>query len=84
MHHQRPGVIHLQITRPVDDEFLGSRVEIALTERRRIDRVEELSQLGDELLLLAPGVEPPAGAARAAGLVLLTVNGVAAGLQNTG
>jgi hypothetical protein len=30
-----------------DDEFLGSRVEIALTERRRIDRVEELSQLCD-------------------------------------
>jgi hypothetical protein len=30
-----------------DDEFLGPQVEIALTERRRIDRVEELSQLFD-------------------------------------
>jgi hypothetical protein len=47
MHHQGPGLVHRQITRPVDDEFLGSRVEIALTERRRIDRVEELSQLCD-------------------------------------
>ena len=47
MHHQGPRLVHRQITRPVDDEFLGSRVEIALTERRRIDRVEELSQLCD-------------------------------------
>jgi hypothetical protein len=47
MHHQGPGFVHRQITCPVDDEFLGSRVEIALTERRRIDRVEELSQLCD-------------------------------------
>jgi hypothetical protein len=47
MHHQGPGLVHRQIPRPVDDEFLGSRVEIALTERRRIDRVEELSQLCD-------------------------------------
>ena len=45
MHHQGPGLVDRQISRPVDDEFLGSRVEIALTERRRIDRVEELSQL---------------------------------------
>ena len=47
VHHQGPGLVHPQITRPVDDEFLSSRVEIALTERRRIDRVEELSQLCD-------------------------------------
>ena len=47
MHHQAPGLIHRQISRPVDDEFLGARVEIALAERRGIDRVEELSQFCD-------------------------------------
>jgi hypothetical protein len=47
MHHQGPWLVRRQIARPVDDEFLGSRVQIALTERRRIDRVEELSQLCD-------------------------------------
>ena len=34
------NVVDRQITRPVDDEFLGPRIEIALTERRRIDRVK--------------------------------------------
>src|SRR6185503_8642773 len=47
MHHEGPGLVHRQVTRPVDDEFLDSRVEIALTERRRIDGVEELPQLCD-------------------------------------
>jgi hypothetical protein len=47
MHHQGPRLVHRQIARPVDDEFLRSRVEVALTERRRIDRVEELSQFRD-------------------------------------
>src|SRR5687767_11937588 len=28
MHHQGPGLVHRQITCPVDDEFLSSRVEI--------------------------------------------------------
>jgi hypothetical protein len=47
MHHQSPRLVHRQIGRPADDEFLGSRVEIPLAERRGIDRVEELSQLCD-------------------------------------
>ncbi len=47
MHHQSPRLVRRQIGRPADDEFLGFRVEIPLTERRRIDRVEELSQLRD-------------------------------------
>src|SRR5688572_419958 len=41
MHHEAPGPVRRQIFRPVDDEFLRARVEIALTEWRRIDRVEE-------------------------------------------
>jgi hypothetical protein len=28
MHHQSPRFVDRQITRPVDDEFLGSRIEI--------------------------------------------------------
>src|SRR5687768_13671128 len=44
MHHQTPGPIRRQIARPLNDELLRARVKVALTERRRIDRVEELSQ----------------------------------------
>jgi hypothetical protein len=44
---QRPGSVRWQISRPADDEFLGAGVEVTLTERGRIDRVEELSQLCD-------------------------------------
>jgi hypothetical protein len=47
MHDKAPGLIHRQVMRPADDELLGTRVEIALLERRWIDRVEELSQLRD-------------------------------------
>ena len=47
MHDQGPRHIPRQITGPTDNEFVRSWVEIALTERRRIDRVEKLSQLCD-------------------------------------
>ena len=63
VHQQGPGLVGRQITRPADDEFLGSRVEIALTEWRRIDRVEELSQLCDADLydLATPRESVPSG-----------------------
>jgi hypothetical protein len=66
VHDQSPGLVHRQITSPVDDEFLGARVEIALTERRRIDRVEELSELRDADLyhLAALRQSVPSGRAR--------------------
>src|SRR6476620_6008975 len=47
MHDQCPGLVRRQIGRPADDEFLGSRVEISLTERRGIDLIEELPELCD-------------------------------------
>ena len=47
MHHQAPGLIRRQIACPVHDESFRARVEIPLAERRRIDRVEKLSQLCD-------------------------------------
>ena len=63
MHRQGPGLVRRQIARPVDDEFLGARVDIALSERRGIDRVEELSQLCDADLydLTAPRESVPSG-----------------------
>ena len=40
MHHQGPRPVHSQVTRPADDEFLGARIEITLTEGRGVDGVE--------------------------------------------
>src|SRR5215208_7028404 len=47
MHHQAPGPVRGQVARPIHDEFLRAWVKVALTERRRIDRVEELSKFCD-------------------------------------
>ena len=41
--HQGPGLFRREITGPVDNEFLGSGIGIALMELRRIEDVEELS-----------------------------------------
>ena len=47
MHHQRERRRGWQIFPPPHDEALGLRIEIALVERRRVDGVEELTQLLD-------------------------------------
>ena len=36
-----------QIAGPFNNEFLGTRVQIALAERRRVDGIEELPKFGD-------------------------------------
>ena len=66
MHHQSPRLVLRQITRPVDDECLSSRVEVALTEGRRVDCVEELSELSDADLYdpAALGESVPSGRRR--------------------
>ena len=47
MDDQRQGRGSRQVAAPLDDELHGLGIEIALLERRRIDRVEELAQFRD-------------------------------------
>ena len=47
VNQQRQRRVTGKFASPPDDERLGPRVQVALAERRRIDRVEELSQFGD-------------------------------------
>ena len=42
--------ISRKIPTPVDDELFRSRIEVTFTERRRIDGIEQLPQLGDPYL----------------------------------
>ena len=37
----------MQLARPADDELFGVGIEIALAERRRVHRVEQLIELAD-------------------------------------
>src|SRR5688572_2732487 len=50
MDHQRERHVCRTVLRPSDDELFGARVEIALMERGRIDRVEQASQLAHAYL----------------------------------
>jgi len=47
MNKQREAYIGWKVPAPVDDELLGTRVEISLPKWGWIDGVEELAQLGD-------------------------------------
>ena len=40
VHDESERRINRQVSTPIDDEFLRSRVEVAFTERRRVDGVE--------------------------------------------
>jgi len=44
MHLQVELGVARQVARPANDEILGGRVEVALPERRGVERVEELRQ----------------------------------------
>src|SRR5688572_3510282 len=50
MDHQTKRHMCRTVLRPFDDELFGARVEIALMERGRIDRVEQASKLAHAYL----------------------------------
>jgi hypothetical protein len=66
VHDERPRLVYWKIIGPVDDKLLGSRVKIALMERRRIDGIEELPEFRDANLdeLTALGERIPCGRPR--------------------
>ena len=47
MHEQGERPVRRSLTSPFDDERLDVRVEVAVAKRRRVDRIEELLQIGD-------------------------------------